>query len=149
MIAFILLSISEAFVWRALVVPNPVTLGIFFVVLVSLLHFHQNVPKAQKNVDSSLYYNFHINQAIEWIIIAFRLDIKSPSWIIFGLSSATLFIECSSNFFTIEIINRICPWYIIVYFLITKTSSDQFAVHPFAKIFYCFNLRSLSLCSTS
>ena len=65
MIAFILLSISEAFVWRALVVPNPVTLGIFFVVLVSLLHFHQNVPKAQKNVDSSLYYNFHINQAIE------------------------------------------------------------------------------------
>ena len=57
MIAFILLSISVAFVWRALVVPNPVTLG--------LLHFHQNVPKAQKNVDSSLYYNFHINQAIE------------------------------------------------------------------------------------
>ena len=52
---------------------------------------------------------------------------------------------------------KICSWHSIYISLITKTSSDQFRVWPFAKIFLYFdlltlsptlNLGSLSLCST-
>ena len=42
------------------------------------------------------------------------------SWILFGLYFATFFIKYSSNFFTIETADNICPSYSIFYFLDQK-----------------------------
>ena len=116
-----------------------------------LLHFYQN-----EIIDSSLYYIFHINLAIEWVIIVSPFQIQSITFFLDYFFNSEFFFACllklffmrySNNFFTIGIANNVCS-------LITKTSLDQFAVQLFVKKCLYFgipiwsptlNLRSLSL----
>ena len=73
-----------------------------------------------KNIDSSLYYIFHINPAVEWIIttlsfavrsIVFFLDYFFNHEFFLACIFQLFFIKCANNFFTVEITNSICPRY--------------------------------------
>ena len=79
----------------------------------------------QENIDSFLYKIFHINPAIEFIIISLQFDVPSisfsfdylfkPEFFLVCLVQS-FFIKCSNNFFTVDITIDVCSWYIILYF---------------------------------
>ena len=78
------------------------------------------------NIDLFLYYTFHINPAIEWIIRIFHLTyillplswLLFQSWILFLTWLLHLFfIKCSKSFFTADITNNLYSWYNMLYFI--------------------------------
>ena len=106
--------------------------------LIRLLHSHQKVRLVQGNIYSSLYYTSGVNPTIEWIIIAFPFDVQSIAisldyfWNLEIFLPCILleffFIECSSIFFTFEIIKKYFHGAAFSTFLIRKTFRNQFRV---------------------
>ena len=54
------------------------------------------------------------------------------------------FVKYSNNFFTVKIINNMCPQHNIFNFFNLKTSSDQFGVQTISKIFLYFDILTIS-----
>ena len=65
----------------------------------------------EENSDWSLYYDFHINPAIVWIIIALPFDVQCTafSFDTFSILNPVWLAFCKS-FYKIFTTNNVCPW---------------------------------------
>ena len=78
----------------------------------------------QENIDSSIYYIFHINPATEWINVALPADVESiPFFLDYFFNSEVyvtglltlFFTECSNNLFIVKIAENACPCHSILF----------------------------------
>ena len=114
-----------------------------------LSHFHQNVHTTKENIESCLYYTFHINPAIEYITRALLFEIQSiafcPDYVfnsVWPVFCNLFLIKCFNKFFNLEATNKICTWYSSFYFfnyraLFRPIWSATFCKNIFIFWFFC------------
>ena len=125
-----------------------------YIDLFHFLHSYQNVHIPGENFDLYLDYAFHVNLAVEWVIIAVLFGVQSITFSLKCFSNSgfclvgllQLFLtECSNNLFIVKIADNICSWDSYFFtLLITMTSPEQFCVFPSAKIFLHFDILTWS-----
>ena len=115
-----------------------------------MLRFCPHSPFWFRKVFTHICYVFFVNPTVKRIIIGFPFNICFITFCLYYFFNFKLFliyflqfffVKLSNNFFTVNVTNTLCPQHQIFNILqLTKTSSDQFGVQPFTKMFLYFDV---------